>query len=58
MQRDKKSSFIIVSNIKMNIYSVKMYGLTTQCNSKTYYQMFQLSTTGHIIVTSCPHSPA
>jgi len=23
-----------------------MYGPTTQCNSKTYYQMFQLSTTG------------
>jgi len=22
---------------------MKMYGPTTQCNSKTYYQMFQLS---------------
>jgi len=25
--------------------SVKKYGSTTQCNSKTYYQTFQLSAT-------------
>jgi len=29
-----------------------MYGPTTQCNSKTYYQTFQLSATGPNLTSS------